>query len=192
MSRLILAIGFVFLLTSAASAQQYPPWGWEPHHSSTAQEGWLRGWGANARGWGYWMESMGQYENMHEDARKKYIENEAQRIRTRWELYDERKERIKAKYPDYHTREMAKLDREEKKLEVAARKLELEKKKAQMMADGLIPDPSKRKYTSRNGNEYENYATYKKSDEYKEYRRALEVRAAQRERERQAEAAAEK
>jgi hypothetical protein len=170
MVRLFLAVIIVGFTALPVSAQQ-SWWGWP--HSSTAQESWLRGWGAAAQGFGQWMDSLGRYENMHESARQKYLQNEAERIRTRWAIQDEAKERRKAKYPDYYTRELERLDREEKRLEITARQHALEKKKQEMVDNGELPSPPKYTY---DGVEYENYAEFKKSDAYKHRQQELAAR----------------
>src|SRR4051812_3505044 len=61
---------------------------WAPR-SATVEESILRGAGANLADQGRYLQSLGLYENLHQDAVKKSYENWAEGVHTRYALKDE-------------------------------------------------------------------------------------------------------
>lgn len=90
------------LMTLAASSAQaqsygyaYPWWAgrYQPHYSSTWQEGIQRGHADVIRAWGEWNYLTGQGRVFNEEARRKYIENSVAALQARYE-----RKRINAEY----------------------------------------------------------------------------------------------
>lgn len=129
-----------------------------PAFSSTAQEGWLRGLASAWSGMGNYLHSLGVYENLHEQARRQYLQNEYNRIQGRWALKDQAEARKKASHKDFITLEHERLDR-------IVRLAELNKRKEEMMKAGLLPQPAKKVFKWK-GKSYDGYAEFKESPEY--------------------------
>jgi hypothetical protein len=129
-----------------------------PAFSSTAQEGWLRGLSSAWSGMGNYLHSLGVYENLHEQARRQYLQNEYNRIQGRWALKDQIDARKKAAHKDFITMEHERLDR-------IIRLAELNKRKEEMTKAGLLPKPVKSVFRWK-GQTYENYAAFKASPDY--------------------------
>jgi len=146
-----------------------------PVFSSTAQEGWLRGLASAWSGMGNYLHSLGVYENLHEQARRQYLQNEYNRIQGRWALKDQIDARKKAAHKDYITMEHERLDR-------IVRLAELNKRKEEMTKAGLLPKPVKSVFKWK-GQTYENYAAFKASPAYQ----TLQAERAKKEAERVAE-----
>lgn len=130
--------------------------GIDGYHSSTAAEGYLRGRGAALTGGANYLDALGNYQNLHQQARRRAQNNWAHGIRTRWAIGDESKARRKR--PSYTERRMLTLDR------IEARAL-LTKREDEMRAKGLLP-PKKEPALAINGVRYKNYAEYKASPAY--------------------------
>lgn len=174
MSRKILVALIVFFITTEVKAQGIAvtsgPNGVSgtmiinncnnPAFSSTAQEGWLRGLSSAWSGVGNYLQSLGVYENLHEQARRQYLQNEYNRIQGRWSLKDQAEARKKAAHKDFITMEHEKLDR-------IVRLAELNKRKEEMIKAGLLPKPKKPVFRWK-GQEYAGYEEFKKSPAYQE------------------------
>src|SRR5262245_57533141 len=102
----------VLALTSAASAQTYPPaysaydypgWGW--HHASTYEEGLLRGYGALATSIGQanYFDSLARINN--EEARAKYMKNRVLAAQTYFKMREYNTVAREAMRPDRLTTE---------------------------------------------------------------------------------------
>jgi len=129
-----------------------------PVFSSTAQEGWLRGLASAWSGMGNYLHSLGVYENLHEQARRQYLQNEYNRIQGRWDLKDQAEARRKAAHKDFITLEHERLDR-------IIRLAELNKRKEEMTKAGLLPPPAKKGFGWK-GKSYGSYAEFKASPDY--------------------------
>lgn len=173
MRYIIGTIAVLSLLAGTAQAQIIV----EPRHSSTAAEGWWRGTGAYLRGLGRYLEGRGVYENYHEDARRKRIDNWSHGVRTRWDIKDQYKQRQNRL--DWPTRRMKQLDMLEKVHAVKQREADLREK-------GILPPKRPRGFTYK-GVTYPDYSAFKESDTYK----VLMAERAKREAERRLEKAKE-
>jgi len=83
-------------------------------HSSTAAEGYLRGYGAAWSGYGNYLQSRGAYEIYHEQARQQYIQNWQSYVETRRRLQDEYKARKAAEYAAQRAKREAYLAKKKK------------------------------------------------------------------------------
>ena len=128
------------------------------HPSSTAAEGYLRGRGAALTGGANYLEALGNYQNLHQQARSRSMSNLTTGIRTRWSIIDERKSRYRRNHPSYSERRMLTLDR------IEARAL-VEKREDEMRASGLLPPKPIPGFTYR-GLTYLSYAEFKKNIAY--------------------------
>jgi hypothetical protein len=146
--------------------------------SSTPEEGYLRGLGAYWNGVGNYIHSQGVYENLHEQARRQYLQNEYNRIQGRMALKDQAEARRKANHKDA-------IQKENERLDMIMRMAELEKRKEEMRKAGLLP-PKKEPNTTFvwKDQSFASYAEFKESPAYQEL---LDERAA-----REAKFAAEK
>jgi len=143
------------------------PWYYERptyRHASTAEEGILTGWSRWWRGVGDYLDSVGNYMIESEVARKQYIENEDQRIRTNWKIQDDYAERIRS---ENH------LDRWEKKLDDAERRHALKEREAELIAKGVLP-PKEDPHMVIRGRKYETVDEWRVSADYYLHRLELE------------------
>lgn len=105
--------------------------------STTVEEGRYRGWAAFVGSVADWIVAQGMYENLHEDARLKYMNNWRHGVYTRWEVSDHAKQRRKEYYENTYGL-TARKRRLEKKLEAQAfREYENE-----LREKGLLPPKS--------------------------------------------------
>ena len=132
-----------------------------PAFSSTPQEGWWRGTAAYMSGFANYLQSLGAYENLHEMAVDKNIQNNYNRIQLRWAIKDEIAARKAANKKDYIALENERLDRLEKKAELDKRKLDLQKK-------GILPTPPKPSMGWR-GHKFSSFEEFKKSPLFGEF-----------------------
>lgn len=128
--------------------------------SSTAQEGWWRGVAAYMSGLANYLQSLGAYENLHEMAVDKNIQNYYNRIQTRWAIKDEVAARKAANKKDYIKLEHERLDRLEKLAELNKRKSDLQKK-------GILPKPQPS--LGWRGHRFPSFDDFKKSPLFAEF-----------------------
>lgn len=156
----ILTITVLFMVGSVEAGDRSPSIGVgvgiDSNYSSTVAEGYLRGRGAALTGRANYLEALGNYQNIHQQARSRSMSNWAIGIRTRWSIIDERKARRKR--PSYIERRMLTLDR------IEARAL-LTKREDGMRAKGLLPPKPEPGFTYR-GLRYLSYAEFKKNIAY--------------------------
>lgn len=129
--------------------------------SSTPAEGWWRGAGAYMSGVANWLQAMGAYENLHEMARQKYMQNEYDRIQARRALRDQGEARRLANKKDYITKEHARLDQIE-------RMAQLEKRKEEMRAAGKLPAKKPTRFVWGE-HSFASYAEFRNSPHYREF-----------------------
>ncbi len=141
-----------------------------PQFSSTAYEGALRGWGALYGGMGDYLQSLGAYENLHEEARRKAMDNWAYGVQIRATMKDEYWARYRLAHPDYVTREMKRLDGLERLAEMKKRRLDVES------AAGI--ERQKPGFVWK-GHRFSSYAEFKLSPVYDEFLRLRNARQAQ-------------
>ena len=151
----ILIITVLFMVGSVEAGDRSPSIGVgvgieDGHYSSTAAEGYLRGRGAALTGKANYLEALGNYQNLHQQARSRSMSNWATGIRTRWSIIDERKVRYRRDHLSYSERRMLTLDR------IEARAL-VEKREEGMRASGLLP-PKREPVLAINVVRYKNYA----------------------------------
>jgi hypothetical protein len=175
-----IVIGIVLLCASEANAQVIwsAPWGY--HHASTAAEGYLTGKARLHAANGLAARYFGQYLVDRERAYNQHIQNEADRIRTRWEIQDEYRARQRSLHPNYLERKARSLDMAEQRHALKLREEELRKK-------GILP-PKPEPYFAYKGVKFKSYDEFKKSDLYWEMIKERDKKRAEREAE---EAAAE-
>jgi hypothetical protein len=142
----------------------------EPHHSSTSEESLFRGIGAWFRDYGKWLESKGHYEDLRENARRKYIDNWYHAITVWWNIRDNYRE--KNKTTQWHMSRMAQLDL------IEARAL-VKKREQEMRRSGLLPE--KKSYFTHDGVQYDSYAAFKASTAYQQMLVERDERQRQRE-----------
>ena len=143
------------------------PWYYEAptyRHASTAEEGIITGWSRWWRGFGDYLDSVGNYMMESEIAEKQHIENEEQRIRSYWKIQDEYKERNKSE--NY-------LDRWEKTLDAAERRHALQERENELRAKGVLP-PKESPHMVIRGRTYENSEEWKLTADYYLHRLELE------------------
>ena len=151
------------------------------YHSSTAAEGYLRGRGAAAIGAGQYLESLGRYQNLNQEARRRAYDNWVNGVRTRWDIKDEYKARFRRDHPTYPERRMHQLDM------IEARAL-VEKREEEMRAKGLL-HPKPESAFGYNGVRYKSYAEFKTTPAYKQMIADRDAKAKKREAEKVAEKA---
>jgi len=138
-------------------------WG-DYHHASTAAEGYLSGLGRLRRGQARFLEGLGRYQNMHQEARTKAIENWSFQVETWWYLKDARREREYGK--DY-------LDKETHRLNQAERRYGLNERRKQLVQKGVLPQPKKQSCIIR-GRKYVTVADWRKTADYVLHRLEIE------------------
>jgi len=109
----------------------YSDWG-DYNHASTAAEGYLSGVGRLREGQARFLEGLGRYQNMHQEARTKAIENWSFGVETWWYLKDQYRERKYGK--DW-------IDKENHRLDQIERRKMLEWRKKDFIAKGMLPKP---------------------------------------------------
>lgn len=141
-------------------------WGVGGWRSSTYAEGVLRGQGARAYGYGKFLESLGRYQNLHQDAVQKALQNRKSSIHQYWEM--------KKFYNE------ARMQQEEAAQQILARKrklrIESELAKQQDLEVMRALDANRRKLDGNpkqrfviDGRDYGSYENFKKSDAYLRY-----------------------
>ena len=130
-----------------------------PVVSSTLEEGYLRGMGAYSTGAGSYLQSLGNYEKLHESARKQYLENNLMEIQNRL-ILKERAEAKRKAVPDYITRENARLD-------MIERRVALEKRVSEMRSAGTLP--KLKSSIGWKGHHFSNMTEFKSSPVYQEF-----------------------
>lgn len=133
----------------------YSDWG-DYNHASTAAEGYLSGRGRLAEGQARFLEGLGRYQNMHQEARTKAIENHSFRVETWWYLKDRRREREYGR--DY-------LDKETHRLDQAERRYALNQRRQALIQKGVLPAPKPQSCVIR-GHKYKTYKDWKKTADY--------------------------
>ena len=101
--------------------------------SSTAQGDFLRGEATYVTAQGQFIHNLGIYENLHESARKQYLQNNMTAIQNRLTLKSQA-EAKKASQPDA-------IDKENVRLDKIQKMFELQKRKEEMVKNGLLPTP---------------------------------------------------
>lgn len=117
------------------------------YHSSTAAQGYLNGMASLYQGQGQYLMSLGVYENYHQDAYRKHLENSSYRIQERWMIKDMYRER----------------HRNGSYLEYQARKQDIAMKQA--------AQPHEQGYITVNGKRYRNTQEWLASAEYAEFKK---------------------
>lgn len=147
-------VTIILLTPQICSAQMFPAyWGWG--RASTPLEGGLTGMARLAIGNGYFLRSLGAYENQTQDARRKAIENWSFSVREWWAIRDEYKERNR-----YNA-----LDREEERLDTAERRHKLKLRESDLIAQGVLP-PRPESSVTVMGKKFKNRKEWEESPEY--------------------------
>ncbi len=134
------------------SADDYP-------FSSTANEGNLRGWGSLFRGMGNWLDSLGNYENLHEEARSKHIDNFDKGLHTKWRIQDEATARRRAAFESKYG-----LQAKYQRLSLIEATAEYRAKEDDLRRRGLLPAKGKPGFNYR-GVRYPSYNAFKDTKE---------------------------
>lgn len=155
MYRLII-IGVVLLFATEAHAQTFwaNPWGY--HHASTAAEGYLTGKARLHAANGLAAKFFGDYLVSREQAYNLRIQNEADRIRTRWSIQDEY--RARNQRPNY-------LERRARSLDMAEQRHALDLREQELRDKGVLPPKPEPSITYK-GESFKSYAEFKESDLY--------------------------
>lgn len=151
------------------------------YHSSTAAEGYLRGRGAVLTGGANYLEALGNYQNLHQQARRRAQDNWSHGIRTRWSIKDEAQSRRRANHPNYIVRRTYQLDM------IEARAL-LTQREDEMRVKGLLPPKPVPGFTYK-GVRYKSYAEFKTTSAFQEMIAERDARFARRDAEKAAEKA---
>lgn len=150
----------VVLGNYAQGAERYfarPAWSAQPHHSSTAAEGYLRGRADLRRSTGRYLEGLGRYQNDHQDARTKAIDNWDHSVRTKWALQDSNRERRFG---------YSYLDRYENKLNQAERRFQLRQREKDLIAKGVLPPKPTGQWIVIRGKKYNTVAEWRGTRDY--------------------------
>ena len=139
-----LLLGTVLCSPSISPADVY-------YHSSTADEGYLRGWGDYQRSCGEYLQGLGEYVIDCQTAYSQAIGNWAGRIRTKWAIQDEY--RARNRRPNY-------LDLQERYLDMAERRYVLRQRERDLIGNGILP-PKPEPSITINGHKYKSFQEYK-------------------------------
>lgn len=185
MYKLLGAVAVLFMAGSVEAGEQ-PSVGvgvgiGDVYHSSTAAEGYLRGRGAVLTGGANYLEALGNYQNLHQQARRRAQDNWSHGIRTRWSIKDESQARRRASRPNYIVRRTHTLDM------IEARAL-LTQREDEMRTRGLLPPKPVPGFTHK-GVRYKSYAEFKTTPAYQVFLAECDVRFAKRDAEKAAEKA---
>lgn len=156
-------------------------WGGWGQHSSTAAEGFMRGQGARAAGYGQWLRALGVYENQHQEALRKHYENEEFRIKKYWEtkkFYDQTQHQRRMEEAERNAQiRQFKIAAEETRLKDLESAAALEVRKDALRAAGVLPAKQPQSFVY-NGKRYGTYAEFKKTDDYIRLRAAARWKVA--------------
>lgn len=142
-----------------------------PPFSSTGYEGALRGWGMFLGGMGDYLVSLGAYENLHEEARRKAMDNWAYGIRNRRVMKEEYWAHYRLSHPDFITRETIRLDNLERLAELKQRRKDVEER---------IGIQHKTPVFGWRGHQFSSYAEFKASPVYQDFLRARDLKQSDR------------
>lgn len=150
--KLFLSFVFVFIFSGTVQAQFYGR-----SFSSTLEEGIQRGYADVVRSVGRYLEGLGTYENMHEEARSKRIDNWSKSVQTQWEIQDEKKRRQS---------ENNYIKRWTKRLDDAEARHALQQREDGLQAEGVLPPKKKiHTYTTR-GRTYASFEDWLKTADH--------------------------
>ena len=156
-------------------------WGGWGNHSSTAAEGFMRGQGARAAGYGQWLRALGVYENQHQEALHKHYENEDFRIKKYWEVkkfYEDTQLQRRISEAERNSQiRKSKIAAEEERLNDLEALAALEARKEALRNAGLLPAKQKQSFVV-NGKDYGSYLDFKKTDDYIRFMAAVRWKAA--------------
>tara|TARA_Y100000034_G_scaffold100014_1_gene123125 strand:+ start:1050 stop:1775 length:726 start_codon:yes stop_codon:yes gene_type:complete len=139
-----------------AQAQWRRPIGY--NHASTAAEGYLSGRARLRASSGYFLESLGRYELLHQDAYSKYLDNKLKRTQTYWDrkkVYAENNKRL-----TWPQREAQRLDMEMQRMDVLELRAQVAKRKQELIDKGVI---AQKPFWIR-GEKFNSREEYQKSD----------------------------
>ena len=125
-------------------------------HASTSAEGYLSGLGRLCRGQARFLEGLGRYQNLHQEARTKAIENWSFKVETWQYLKGRYRER---KYGEDY------LDKETHRLNQAERRYDLNQRKQALIQKGVLPASKAQSITIR-GYKYKVYKDWKKTADH--------------------------
>jgi len=126
-------------------------------HASTAAEGLYTGVGRYIQSRGIYLSHLGRFFIDRETARSMKIMNDATRIRVRWEIQDEYKERNRSTY----------LEDRARALQNALQRQALDAFEKDLRATGALPP--KTSYFAWNGVRYESWKAFKQTDAYVDF-----------------------
>jgi hypothetical protein len=171
MKTILLSVILIFAATNTASAQFMPfcnGWygGWYGIGGATVAGSYLAGAAQYSIGQGMYLESLGRYYNLEQQAYNQAITNRSYNIEEKWRIRDEYRARIRRDHPGY-------VERENRKLNQAEKIHALNERKAGLVKQGIIP-PSPKPSVSISGQQYSSVTDWKKSPEYPRYISAQE------------------
>lgn len=162
MKMLILPIIGLLLTFSSAEAQiRVPNTFWGCNRSATVGESYLNGAANLAAAQGLYLQGLGNYQIQRQRAIDLSIQNWENKVRTRWEIQDEYRERNKT--PNY-------IERRHKALDLAEQRHALKQREQELIDKGILP-PKKPGYFVHKGKKFYSIEEWKKSPEYWEMKK---------------------